>query len=97
MTSLRDELGHSVSLERLTALVPDLLFTDILELARHGFGPFYRWTMDHLALRGQEVGVDFNGQRDKGILVGISPTGSLLLKDGPEPARAIDAGSIYEW
>ena len=97
MTSLQDELGHHVSLERLTALVPDLLFTDILELAQHGFGPFYGWIMDHLALRGQEVGVDFNGQHDKGILVGISPTGSLLLKDGPEPARAIDAGSIYEW
>jgi BirA family biotin operon repressor/biotin-[acetyl-CoA-carboxylase] ligase len=97
MTSLRRELGHPVSLDRLTTVVLDLLVTDMRQLAEQGFSPFYGWIMDRLALRGRQVAVEFNGQRHDGTLVGISPTGSLLLEDGTGSVRAIDAGSIYEW
>jgi len=97
MTSLSEELGHPVSLERLTTLVLDLLLTDMQQLAQQGFSQFYVWIMDHLALRGRQVAVEFNGQCHDGTLIGISPAGSLLLEDGTGLALTIDAGSIYEW
>ena len=96
-TSLSQELNHSVNTDDLLASVMMEVDQDVSTLAEQGFSPFQPWLQSHLALVGETVTVEFNGQRETGGVLGLSETGALLLADVNGLVREVDAGSVYCW
>jgi BirA family biotin operon repressor/biotin-[acetyl-CoA-carboxylase] ligase len=96
-TSLNNELKHTVSLDDLTAAVIAEVECDIAILIQRGFTPFQPWIQSHLALLGETITVEFNGQRESGRVEGLSSTGALLLADKDSLVKEVDAGSVYYW
>ncbi|MHB8070923.1 MAG: biotin--[acetyl-CoA-carboxylase] ligase [Candidatus Cryosericum sp.] len=96
-TSLKDELNRPVSVEDLSTAVITEVNRGIDILTRQGFSPFQPWLESRLALMGESITVEFNGQRECGRVRGISKTGALLLADSNGLVREVDAGSVYCW
>jgi len=96
-TSLTDELNSSVNTDDLSTSIVTEVDRDVSTLAEQGFSPFRPWLQAHLALVGEIVTVEFNGQRETGSVLGLSETGALLLADANGLAREVDAGSVYYW
>jgi BirA family biotin operon repressor/biotin-[acetyl-CoA-carboxylase] ligase len=96
-TSLSQELNHSVNADDLLASVMMEVDQDVSTLAEQGFSPFQPWLQSHLALVGETVTVEFNGQKETGRVLGLSETGALLLADENGLVREVDAGSVYCW
>jgi BirA family biotin operon repressor/biotin-[acetyl-CoA-carboxylase] ligase len=96
-TSLREELGHTISVQRLCHSILNMVELDVGSLILHGFDSFSRWMDANLALRGEFVTVRFNDQRESGRVAGLSSTGALLLKNPDGSLTEVDAGSVYDW
>lgn len=97
VTSLREELGHSLNVLHLAAIVMNMVEQDISTLMLRGFDAFVPWVEASLALRGELVTVHFNDERESGRVAGLSRTGALLLENPDGSLKEVDAGSVYYW
>ncbi len=96
-TSLAAETGYALDLIGLRSSLLAATEQDINVLGRDGFGSFLPWIQEHLALKGEEITVTFNGQSICGYIKRIMETGALLLERYDHSLVEVDAGSIYEW
>ncbi|MFA4932074.1 MAG: biotin--[acetyl-CoA-carboxylase] ligase [Caldisericia bacterium] len=95
--SLIGELGHSIDVQHLRESVLNMVELDIDTLILRGFDAFRPWIDANLALRDELVTVEFNNQRESGLVAGLSRTGALLLKNPDGSLTEVDAGSVYDW
>lgn len=96
-TSLREELGRNLDVQRLAASILNMVELDMNTLILQGFDAFGPWMDANLALRNELITVKFNDQQESGRVIGLSRTGALLLKNPDGSHKEVDAGSVYEW
>ncbi|MCX6063892.1 MAG: biotin--[acetyl-CoA-carboxylase] ligase [Caldiserica bacterium] len=96
-SSLSGELGHSLDVQRLRAIILSMIEQDLRTLILLGFDTFVPWMNANLALLDELVTVEFNDQRESGRVAGLSRTGALLLENPDGSVKQVDAGSICDW
>jgi BirA family transcriptional regulator, biotin operon repressor / biotin---[acetyl-CoA-carboxylase] ligase len=91
-TSLREETGRNFPREDVAVLLCDHFEKWYQVFLSEGFAPVRERWLAHSRMTGNRVRVQFQGEVQEGVVVGLDPDGALLLEDERGAVRRIIAG-----